>query len=297
MRAFSILAASALALSMAAAVDTADAACKRFGFTVNDYGKEGPTNDAKSLLDKHVAKWAAESGISNYRVSKKDVKCELFLDFVVFDEYTCTASANVCWGADISKIAPSEDTAADSSETPPAPMSKVAAGLKREKAAAATAEAEAPASAAPPSETAAAAPAETPPAAAEEVAAPVEQAAEQAPPPAVEPPTSTASVPAAADEKPEVAVSNGSPVVETGALGDSAMPDVKAMVPHDDATASTSDDQSAAASSAAAAAAAAAERAAAAAETAAAAAKEAAAAAVAASAANRGVIVPPIDAR
>ena len=85
----------------------AEAACTRLGFTVNDYGKDGPTRDAKSLLDKHIAKKMAERGVTKYNVGKKDVKCELFLDFVVFDEYTCTASANVCWGADISKIAPS----------------------------------------------------------------------------------------------------------------------------------------------------------------------------------------------
>lgn len=75
----------------------ADAACKRMGFLVNDYGKEGPTEDAKRLLDEHIAKWAAENGIKNYTVGKKDVTCELFLDLILFDEHTCTASANVCW--------------------------------------------------------------------------------------------------------------------------------------------------------------------------------------------------------
>ena len=39
------------------------AGCKRMGFTVNDYGKEGPTRDAQSLLDKHIATWAAEQGV------------------------------------------------------------------------------------------------------------------------------------------------------------------------------------------------------------------------------------------
>lgn len=76
---------------------TADAACKRMGFLVNDYGKEGPANDAKNLLDKHVAEWAAENGIKNYTIGKKDVKCELYIDVILFDEHTCTASANVCW--------------------------------------------------------------------------------------------------------------------------------------------------------------------------------------------------------
>jgi len=297
MRAFSIFVASALALGIAAAANSADAGCKRFGFTVNDYGKEGPTNDAKALLDKHVTKWAAENSISDYRVGKKDVKCELFLDFVVFDEYTCTASANVCWGADLSKIAPSasDGDVAMENEKPPAPVSKVAAGLKREKPAAAPTEtAEAAAETA--SEEAATAEAAPEAPAAETQAA----ASEAASPPADEPPAATASVTPAsspADTKPDVSVSTGAPVVETGALGQNAMPDAKSMTPPngDHMAATEDDDQAAAASSAAAAAAAAAERAAAAAETAAAAAKEAAAAAVAASAANRGVIVPPLD--
>ena len=30
-------------------------------------------------------------------MGKKDVSCELFLDFIVFDEHTCKASALVCW--------------------------------------------------------------------------------------------------------------------------------------------------------------------------------------------------------
>ena len=69
----------------------------RLAFSVNDYGKDGPTKDAKQLLDKYVSTWTAERGISNYRTGKKDVKCELFLDFIVFDEYTCRAEASVCW--------------------------------------------------------------------------------------------------------------------------------------------------------------------------------------------------------
>jgi hypothetical protein len=79
------------------------AGCKRMGFTVNDYGKEGPTRDALNLLDKHVATWAAEQGIEKYSVGKKDVSCELFLNMIVFDEHTCTASATVCWGPEIQK--------------------------------------------------------------------------------------------------------------------------------------------------------------------------------------------------
>lgn len=292
-------------MGIAGAANTADAACKRFGFTVNDYGKEGPTNDAKALLDKHVAKWASDNGISDYRIGRKSVKCELFLDFVVFDEHTCTASANVCWGGDMSKIAPSEseDVASDS-EKPPAPVSKVTAGLKREKPAESdTAAADASATGEGDTETAAAeadaqTDAQAPAAAAmasttdetQEAAAPMEEA-----------PQATAAIDAPAasdDDKPGVSVSAGAPVVETGALVEesNASLEAKSTAPAPDQMAATGDeDEAAAASSAAAAAAAAAERAAAAAETAAAAAKEAAAAAVAASAANRGVIVPPIE--
>ena len=75
----------------------ANAACTRLGFSVNDYGKEGPTKDAMNLLDKHIEKWTTERGIKKYKVGKKDVTCELFLDFIVFDEHTCKAEADVCW--------------------------------------------------------------------------------------------------------------------------------------------------------------------------------------------------------
>ena len=76
---------------------TAYAKCTRLGFSVNDYGKDGPTKDAKSLLDAYIAKWTAERGITKYTTGKKDVSCELFLDFGVFDEHTCKATATVCW--------------------------------------------------------------------------------------------------------------------------------------------------------------------------------------------------------
>jgi len=78
--------------------DMAWARCTRLGFSVNDYGKDGPTRDAKALLDKYIADWTAQRGIKGYRVGKKDVKCELFLDFGFFDEHTCRAEATVCWG-------------------------------------------------------------------------------------------------------------------------------------------------------------------------------------------------------
>lgn len=93
------------------AAGTADAACKKMGFLVNDYGKDGPTKDAQDLLDKHVAEWAAQNNIKNYTIGKKDVTCELFLNFIVFDEHTCTASANVCWDE------PGKQTPAKSAKT------------------------------------------------------------------------------------------------------------------------------------------------------------------------------------
>lgn len=71
--------------------------CVTLGFEVNDYGKDGPTKDAKALLDGYVAKWATANGIKTYKMGAKSVDCKLFLDFIVFDEHTCTASANVCW--------------------------------------------------------------------------------------------------------------------------------------------------------------------------------------------------------
>jgi hypothetical protein len=73
------------------------ARCTRLAFSVNDYGKEGPTRDARTLLDKYIADWTKSKGIKSYTVGKKDVSCELFLDFIVFDEHTCKASALVCW--------------------------------------------------------------------------------------------------------------------------------------------------------------------------------------------------------
>ncbi len=89
----------AVALCMAAVVgaNAAEAACTKLFYSVNDYGKDGPARDAQTLLDPFIAKWAAEKGIKKYRTGKKEVECELFLDFGVFDEYTCKATASVCW--------------------------------------------------------------------------------------------------------------------------------------------------------------------------------------------------------
>ncbi len=92
-----LLAAVLVSATFFMATSPAEAKCTRLAFSVNDYGKVGPTKDAKDLLDKYISKWTAEQGISNYRTGKKDVTCELFLDFIVFDEYTCRAEASVCW--------------------------------------------------------------------------------------------------------------------------------------------------------------------------------------------------------
>ena len=103
------------------AVSAADARCTRLGFSVNDYGKEGPTKDAKSLLDKYIAKWAADNAIKKYATGKKDVKCELFLDFVVFDEYTCRAEASVCWDGPAAAVTPTEASVAPAKKPVTAP--------------------------------------------------------------------------------------------------------------------------------------------------------------------------------
>ncbi|MGE3919167.1 MAG: hypothetical protein AB7F78_26065 [Hyphomicrobiaceae bacterium] len=98
MRLAARIAAAAVAVSTAASLaSVAEARCARLAFSVNDYGKDGPTKDAKALLDKHIATWTATRGIKKYTTGKKDVSCELFLDFGVFDEHTCKASATVCW--------------------------------------------------------------------------------------------------------------------------------------------------------------------------------------------------------
>ncbi len=131
MRAKLSLAVASVLVSVLAATAPAEAACKRFGFTVNDYGKEGPTNDAKNLLDKHIAEWAAQNGVAAYQTGKKSVNCELFLDVVLFDEHTCTASANVCWGDGVKPnnkgAEQAEATDAGNGEIPPAPVSKAVA--------------------------------------------------------------------------------------------------------------------------------------------------------------------------
>lgn len=71
--------------------------CTQLVYSVNDYGKEGPARDAQALLDKYIVRWTQDKGIKTYKTGKKDVTCELFLNAIVFDEYTCKAMADVCW--------------------------------------------------------------------------------------------------------------------------------------------------------------------------------------------------------
>lgn len=105
-----VAAVAATAAFVSAVSLPARAECKRYGFTVNDYGKDGPTKDAKSLLDKLIATKMSEKGVKDFHTGKKSVSCELFLNFIVFDEHTCTAEATVCWGG--SPLPKSEQTAA-----------------------------------------------------------------------------------------------------------------------------------------------------------------------------------------
>ena len=122
---------AALSLALAGGVMLsavpANAACKRMGFSVNDYGKDGPTKDAKSLLDKHIAKKMAEQGIKKFTTGKKDVKCELFLNFIVFDEHTCTAEATVCWDGTALPKNQQIDAKVDGTAKPEAAKSETAA--------------------------------------------------------------------------------------------------------------------------------------------------------------------------
>ena len=91
-----VTAAAVVAAAMLAA-GSAEARCTRLAFSVNDYGKDGPTRDAQALLDKYIADWTKSKGITSYTVGKRDVSCELFLNLIVVDEHTCKASALVCW--------------------------------------------------------------------------------------------------------------------------------------------------------------------------------------------------------
>ena len=123
--------AAGVVLGMAATA--ADAKCTRLAFSVNDYGKDGPTKDAMKLLDTYIAKWMAERGIKKYSTGKKSVSCELFLDFGVFDEHTCKAEASVCWGdggGATTAAVPASAAAPVAAVTPNEPAAKKAKPVK-----------------------------------------------------------------------------------------------------------------------------------------------------------------------
>jgi hypothetical protein len=103
-----------------AAAAPAKPECQQLYFEVNDYGKEGPSRDAQAMLDKLIVKWTQDKGIKTYKTEKKDVSCELFLDAVVFDEYTCKATADICW-------TPSKATATSAGKTEPKSVAKTGA--------------------------------------------------------------------------------------------------------------------------------------------------------------------------
>lgn len=114
------VAASALAIACAGLnALPASAACTRLAFSVNDYGKEGPTKDAKELLDKYIAKKMAERGVTDYKTGPKSVTCELFLDVILFDEHTCKAEATVCWGGSTPSPASGETASAPAAKSAP----------------------------------------------------------------------------------------------------------------------------------------------------------------------------------
>ncbi|MGB0087312.1 MAG: hypothetical protein WBP94_18300 [Rhodomicrobiaceae bacterium] len=92
-----VLIAACLGTLMLCPASAAKAECTTLYYSVNDYGKDGPAKDAQDLLDKYIVKWATNKGVKKYTAGKKDVKCELFLDFIAFNEYTCQASSKVCW--------------------------------------------------------------------------------------------------------------------------------------------------------------------------------------------------------
>jgi hypothetical protein len=289
----------------------AQAACKRFGFLVNDYGKVGPANDAKALLDKHIKKWTDAQGIADYQIGNKQVKCELFLDVGLFDEYTCTAKASVCWGNEQANAVADDND--EESATPPAPIRKARAGQEKIDPVVASKDVLAQGDAAKSAEQAA----EEAEAAAKAAIAEAETAAKQAASASksTPPETKKAAASASGDETAgeptptptlatETAEANpavpSTSNVETGALPTNASaaaaevartsPDMKEAVPADNETTTSNAYKRAAAAEAAAAAA---ERAAKAAEQAAAAAKVAAEAAIAASEASRGGPVVP----
>ena len=199
----------AAALLIAIAAQPASAACTRLGFSVNDYGKDGPTKDAKGLLDKYIAKWAADHKIATYRTGTKDVKCDLFLNFIVFDEHTCRAEATVCW--DGAPVTPAVKAEGAPDAKPAIPK---ASAVKRAAAPASPTAADAAAPAKP-----AAAPVK--PAAAKTAATPIVTPIETGTLPEVAKPS--AAVPAAAAPAPAVAPPAPKAALVEPAIADQAL--------------------------------------------------------------------------
>jgi hypothetical protein len=80
-----------------APLTTQAAQCIIKSYAVNDYGRVGPERDAQALLDQYINDWAVTAGVKRYSVSQESVSCKLFLDALLFTEYTCRAEARVCW--------------------------------------------------------------------------------------------------------------------------------------------------------------------------------------------------------
>jgi hypothetical protein len=104
--------------------DPGAARCTTLAFSVNDYGKDGPTKTPRTCSTKYIAKWTKDNNVTNYTVGKKDVSCELFLNFIVFDEHTSRRVRMVCWPGE-GGPAPAASPAAS---PPPKAAAKKAAG-------------------------------------------------------------------------------------------------------------------------------------------------------------------------
>ena len=85
------------AIPSAAAAKPKPRICHRFAHSTNDYGRIGPTSEAKRLVEVAAKKWAADNKVKTFSMGAKSVKCLLFLDFGLFDEYTCTAEMSICY--------------------------------------------------------------------------------------------------------------------------------------------------------------------------------------------------------